>query len=1394
MVRPQSGDATAGFSSIEDVGDDSLVTGDYADKAEERWREQVQAAAEQKGEAGQPAERAKEGSSSYGSIEEIGDNRLVSGSYGEDLEKRWQKAPYAFSPLNPLLTPRMAVGLAVDWADLPELLLDMVIKNRVPHEERQAAASEIIAKLEGWVADGSISHPMLGLKNVPHVYILPYIFEWLNCDALEGLPLLHDAAVFCGCGVVCDWAFRGDRTMPQIASLLGGFLSFIAERIEDLGRAACEPEPSLASQGLETAETPATGAALATTTATAAESGVEGRRTTPRSASGAANSSTVSRQRSGTAEGGASAGASALPAGSAGASAIKPAIPGDSSTMPGVRAAALAYALHVVALALARCDFPDWVSVWRRQLDASSRLLDMLGAPPGAQLPSWQVVALKLMRGPVLLPLTSHDPRIPIPGRACTSLSPVEVFKRVVGPAAMEGCVTMLARLTGPYEALHQQHRIPTLSTYNLMAEHLNYCTSGVCKCLLNRHLAREFVLAGGIDAMLDFLSRYATLQRGLTWRHQAHDIAAECFEALNMLPYQSPPQPESRTMHPERQAMMELLIKAGVSPVFLAVLRDFPSMGYVANYVSQCNLADPTRESPHVRMLLSMLAVLRLVCQASAAAKRELALELGGLTLLVQKGTHWEPGVPLGTPEGKMLAEQTPGVGRMFRLWAQFPLALVAEMLQAPSAAEKDSLGGKRGLGFQQRWGRCGWGALAAGVLAQGSGEAFSNEAFDRLRQLMAPAELLGLLRWRDSEANDGISVPVEIPGISKVLAGEQYFLEYLLELCCAPFQTPDDPLDDLQRRAWATTLLHDMLWHLSTAAQGRSAASSDRSRQLITSLLEGGALHAALRVLQGALAGAWDLEKYMDERLQLLRGSARRELRRDQAQFSEKGLYWYWQPAAAASMLLETLLAQEPSLVKRACRDFVSARDPPVLGPPFPRLCAAMQRSRDKNLRAVAASAAAAIRRVEALAKEAQQEEANAEAAARETAAAALLEEEEAAQQAQHAKAARRQRQKAAKQAQQARERADREERERRQKAEQEQQREAEEQQRRKAEEQKRKEAEDRQRRQIEERQEEQAARPQEQAKQQGALKPPTSSKAREPEATKASKRQLKKKATQQAQHAHAKQATAKGDVHPGTSPADPGDACAEPALPSQQLPAASLSKALAASPLTEEQPALVPNPAEALSSLEEAQQPALSPGGNHHEPTAAVAEKQQPARSSGANHSEPAAAQAEEQDPELQELLSMLFPAMQPPTSADAKLANVPARPPQQEACMPGEATNRIRSTATSASSSGVDCTVWVSLDDSAATEASPTKLLAAQSAHPPSLAAVVQCRLSGKPIQDPVVAADGWTYERSALEAYLAAGSNTSPVTGQPLGSTLPRPNFAVRDLLVAGLGA
>ncbi|GAB4822241.1 hypothetical protein N2152v2_009287 [Parachlorella kessleri] len=69
-------------------------------------------------------------------------------------------------------------------------------------------------------------------------------------------------------------------------------------------------------------------------------------------------------------------------------------------------------------------------------------------------------------------------------------------------------------------------------------------------------------------------------------------------------------------------------------------------------------------------------------------------------------------------------------------------------------------------------------------------------------------------------------------------------------------------------------------------------------------------------------------------------------------------------------------------------------------------------------------------------------------------------------------------------------------------------------------------------------------------------------------------------------------------------------------------------------------------------------------------------------------------------------------------------------------------------------------------------------------------PPALEAVLVCRLSGQPLSDPVIAADGFTYEREALTAWVQLGKLQSPVTGRPLSSGAVRPNLAVRDLLSA----
>lgn len=58
----------------------------------------------------------------------------------------------------------------------------------------------------------------------------------------------------------------------------------------------------------------------------------------------------------------------------------------------------------------------------------------------------------------------------------------------------------------------------------------------------------------------------------------------------------------------------------------------------------------------------------------------------------------------------------------------------------------------------------------------------------------------------------------------------------------------------------------------------------------------------------------------------------------------------------------------------------------------------------------------------------------------------------------------------------------------------------------------------------------------------------------------------------------------------------------------------------------------------------------------------------------------------------------------------------------------------------------------------------------------------------CPVTMELMEDPVVCADGHTYERSAIEAWLHVhGSNsTSPVTGLPLAHTHLVPNFALRS--------
>ena len=50
-------------------------------------------------------------------------------------------------------------------------------------------------------------------------------------------------------------------------------------------------------------------------------------------------------------------------------------------------------------------------------------------------------------------------------------------------------------------------------------------------------------------------------------------------------------------------------------------------------------------------------------------------------------------------------------------------------------------------------------------------------------------------------------------------------------------------------------------------------------------------------------------------------------------------------------------------------------------------------------------------------------------------------------------------------------------------------------------------------------------------------------------------------------------------------------------------------------------------------------------------------------------------------------------------------------------------------------------------------------------------------------------DPVNAADGHTYERAAMERWLAKGKTTSPKTGAPLEMTAIFPNHAMRRMII-----
>ena len=59
----------------------------------------------------------------------------------------------------------------------------------------------------------------------------------------------------------------------------------------------------------------------------------------------------------------------------------------------------------------------------------------------------------------------------------------------------------------------------------------------------------------------------------------------------------------------------------------------------------------------------------------------------------------------------------------------------------------------------------------------------------------------------------------------------------------------------------------------------------------------------------------------------------------------------------------------------------------------------------------------------------------------------------------------------------------------------------------------------------------------------------------------------------------------------------------------------------------------------------------------------------------------------------------------------------------------------------------------------------------------------------CPITQDVMIDPVIAADGHTYERAAIARWFEAGKRTSPKTGGELESTALLPNHIVRRLVL-----
>ena len=66
----------------------------------------------------------------------------------------------------------------------------------------------------------------------------------------------------------------------------------------------------------------------------------------------------------------------------------------------------------------------------------------------------------------------------------------------------------------------------------------------------------------------------------------------------------------------------------------------------------------------------------------------------------------------------------------------------------------------------------------------------------------------------------------------------------------------------------------------------------------------------------------------------------------------------------------------------------------------------------------------------------------------------------------------------------------------------------------------------------------------------------------------------------------------------------------------------------------------------------------------------------------------------------------------------------------------------------------------------------------------------------CPITGSLMRDPVMCADGHSYERTGIQRWLGGppGHDTSPLTGAQLANTALTPNFALRNSIEEWLTA